>query len=350
MSTATTLDKVAGACAFEAGSIDAAKGIFRNVALITGGVEALGHGSFIDDETVRGLAAMLVGRSLPAYITHEGTGLFGGGDRLTTEVGVWSGIHLDAGKLRATQFQFLKSFEDHEPAKRDRLVELAQKMPDQFGVSLVGRIDLKWATPNGDQPVIPGMDTPEDALFDYPSVRFLEVESADFVKSPAANPDGLFSRKSEALAEVAPVDAPAVGMSEEVTLSISAEVVEHLKADFERLSKDFTAERETLQAQLATKTAELIAAKEQADRIDEMHKTAAEAAKTAFAAERERLQSDLKTAKELSAARLGVPPVEVSAAEITAPATDRAGLWERYRAIKDPVERSSFYRQYRAQM
>lgn len=354
------LDRITSRRAFEVGAIDAKRGTFANVALITSGVEALGHGSFIDEGTVRGLSALLVGKSLPAYIGHEGGGLFGDGERLTSEVGIWSGIHLAGGKLRAKQFQFLRSFEEHEPAKRDRLVELAEKMPDQFGVSLVGRVSLAWATPTGDEPFFNLSSRPEEALYEYPSVRFSEVESADFVKQPAANPDGLFSANPPAVVPPvdAAVDAPAVGMSApapEVTptadVTLSADpLVEHLKADFQKQLDAFAAEKETFAAQLAAIWSERDALKAEVD-ATKLHlaKVEADAAATVlkFQADTAQLNEELSLARDNSAARLGVPAIGATEADVVASeSVTVANFWSKYDALPNEAAKRKFYRDH----
>lgn len=160
---------------------------FSDVSLLAEG-EAKGHQMIVDGVSIAGAAALITGKSLPAYLTHEGAG----GDRLTEEVGIFSDFRIDGTKLRARSFEFLESFKTHQKVEYEKLVELARKMPDQFGVSIVFRGVSAWATAAGEE--IPGDEPrPADALHTFASVRFVEIESADFVRQPAANGDGLFS-------------------------------------------------------------------------------------------------------------------------------------------------------------
>ena len=65
-----------------------------------------------------------------------------------------------------------------------------RKCRERFGLSIVFSADTVWATEDGD---VDTLERPDDALFDFPSVRVDSVSSADFVDSPAANERGLFS-------------------------------------------------------------------------------------------------------------------------------------------------------------
>jgi hypothetical protein len=342
------LDRIVSHRRFEAGAVHAAKGRLENVALITGGVEALGHGSFIDETTVRELAAQLVGRSLPAYIGHDGPGLFGDGERLTSEVGIWSGIHLADGKLRAKQFQFLRSFEEHEPAKCARLMELAEKMPDQFGISLVGQVALAWATPDGDERFMSYSSRPDNALHDLPSVRFSTVESADFVKCPAANPEGLFA------AQPPSIDAPAKAMATEQAVAPvestpapvaladnSAKVIESLKSDLSAQHDAFATKQAEFDSKYAALTAERDALAAKVEGADA--KLASEL--KIWSLEKAALVEELALAKDLSATKLGVPAIETVAATSTEEPVNVANFWQRYKAL--PAEQArEFYRQH----
>ena len=174
-------------------------GTMTSVALISVG-PALGHGLFVDAKSLETIAAELGETKLPAYITHRGA-IFD--DRLTREIGYFERFRIEDDRLLG-DFQAFESFQEDETKKYKRLFELAEKMPERFGLSIVFSANAVWATPNGDIPLgrSPSNDSdrlydennpPEDALFEYPSIRVEEVSSADFVDSPAANERGLFS-------------------------------------------------------------------------------------------------------------------------------------------------------------
>ncbi len=172
-------------------SIDQAKGSMTSVSLIQIG-EAKGHGMFIDEESLES-ALDVLGENLPAYVTHEGAIE---SDRLLKEVGVFSGFFIEQGKLKAESFKALSSFREDEPERFRRLFDLAESMPDAFGLSLVFEPELVWIMEDGTElPIDKG--SAKNAVRDLPSVRFKSIRSADFVDAPAANEGGLFSANSQ---------------------------------------------------------------------------------------------------------------------------------------------------------
>jgi len=174
-------------------------GTMLSVALISVG-SALGHGLYVDAKSLETIIDELEDTKLPAYITHRGA-LFE--DRLTREIGMFDNFRIEGDRLLG-DFQAFDSFREDDSRKYNRLFEMAEKMPERFGLSIVFEADITWATPDGDVPMgrLPNNDSdrlydennpPEDALFEYPSIRVEEVSSADFVDPPAANQRGLFS-------------------------------------------------------------------------------------------------------------------------------------------------------------
>jgi len=180
--------------------VDRDAGTMMGVSLISVG-PALGHGLFVDGKSLETIEDELDDAKLPAYITHRGA-LFE--DRLTREVGMFSNFRIEGDRLLG-DFQAFDSFREDDSRKYNRLFEMAEKMPERFGLSIVFSATSAWATPDGDIPMgrFPNNDSdrlydennpPEDALFEFPSIRVEEVSSADFVDSPAANQRGLFSK------------------------------------------------------------------------------------------------------------------------------------------------------------
>lgn len=192
---------------------------FSDVTIITGGIEALGHGLMLDETSIDGLMPLLMGKTLPGYLTHEGVAY---SDRLTNEIGLFSGFYRDGLKIKAKQFSFLNSFSKHNAAAFDTLMELADKVPDQFGLSIVFTGEAVWPGEDGD--VSADEPRPDGCSAEFPSVRFSSVQSADFVKAPAANPAGLFARIDGPVKDMATavitVDALAAKEAE-VTASLS---------------------------------------------------------------------------------------------------------------------------------
>lgn len=165
---------------------DVSPASLNDCAIITANVEALGHDTFIDDKSVAGLAALLNGKVLKSYLSHAGFGA----DRLGTEIGVWQGFRMVGNKLTAS-LSFFKSFMSHQQETYERLLELASTVPDQLGVSIVAQMKQVWVRKDGTE-MDAELARPADAVREIPCARFLDVESADLVSSPAANPSGLF--------------------------------------------------------------------------------------------------------------------------------------------------------------
>lgn len=175
-----------GIAGVEQSQIDKDSGTMGAVSLISVG-PALGHGLFVDQLSLDTIISELQGMKLPAYITHRGA-LFD--DRLTREIGMFNNFRIEDGRLLG-DFQAFESFQEDDSKKFNRLFELAEKMPERFGLSIVFSATSAWATDMGD---VETNEKPEDALFEFPSIRVEEVSSADFVDNPAANQRGLFSK------------------------------------------------------------------------------------------------------------------------------------------------------------
>lgn len=182
-------------------AVDAKAGRISGVSLLTADREASGHGVWIDQRTLETFEAELKDRRLKAYATHGAWG----GDGTLDEVGFWEAVRIEGNQLRE-DFQALEAWRKHEAAEFDTLFELAEKLPAEFGASLSFRMTLAWVRKDGTELATkrkwrevgmwnyeayfdPAM--PPDAVRDMPSVRCVEVYSADFVSVPAAN-NGLF--------------------------------------------------------------------------------------------------------------------------------------------------------------
>lgn len=163
--------------------------VMSDVSIITIG-EALGHGLKIDGKTLDQAEELLKGKKLRAYLTHSGAWY---SDRLTKEIGSFSGVYRDGDQLKAKQFRPFKAFRKNNQQQYDILFELAEEMPENFGVSIVPEGYAAWVMENGDEMQYRyGDDKPEGAVDDMPSLRLVSILSADFVDAPAANPGGLF--------------------------------------------------------------------------------------------------------------------------------------------------------------
>jgi len=215
-------------------------GTMNGVSLISVG-PALGHGLYVDEKSLSTIIDELEGGKLPAYITHRGA-LFE--DRLTREIGIFTNFRIDDDRVLG-DFQAFDSFREDDTRKFNRLFELAEKMPERFGLSIVFSANSTWATDVGD---VDTEEKPDDALFNFPSIRVEEVSSADFVDQPAANQKGLFDKvdskpvykmtKAELLEQNETLEAEKTQLTED-NLQLSVKVA------------DAEAEAEALKIQLA---------------------------------------------------------------------------------------------------
>lgn len=170
--------------------VDPEAGRMEGISIISAG-EAKGHQMMISQKTLESSITLLLGKSLPAYVSHGGAT----GDRLLTEAGYFSEFYRDKEKIRAHKFVALESFKKYEPEKYERLFEIAEVAPESFGVSIVFEGQLFWEMADGtEQGMEIGFEAPENARFEIPTVRPLAITSADFVDTPAAN-GALFSGK-----------------------------------------------------------------------------------------------------------------------------------------------------------
>jgi len=197
-------------------AVDVSIGMMADVSIIEAG-EAKGHGILVTQKSLEGAVSLLQGKKLPAYITHVNAM----GDRLTSEIGYFSGFYLDGSRIRARKFQALESFRKYKAEQYEQLFEMARILPENFGISLVFEARLFWELEGGEEEEYMGdLAKPEDSLYDLPSVEMLEIQSADFVDNPAAN-SSLFSNPKSQKENV---------MQTELTTAAS-EVLEKQKAE-----------------------------------------------------------------------------------------------------------------------
>jgi hypothetical protein len=154
--------------------IDTATGIIRGVSLITEG-PALGHGVFIDARTIEQVkaAAEAYSGGLKVKMDHAG----GAGDI----IGFIDNLRVSGAKLLG-DLHLLETSEH-----RAYVLEIAQRIPDTFGLSLA----------------FSGVAEEVDKRM---MQRCTEIYSCDLVSEPAANPAGLFSKPatSDKTAKVEP--------------------------------------------------------------------------------------------------------------------------------------------------
>jgi len=324
----------------ESGFSASADGL-KNVSLITTGIEASGHGIYLDEKTADGVMKKLLGRSVKSYLKHDGAG----SDRIGQEIGFFSGIYRQGAQIKATAFEFLESFKKSAGDVAERIVEMAQKVPDQFGVSLVLEYVPVWVMADGSEVQASSDTAPAGTLRAMPSMRVLDIISADFVGRPAANPNGLLSVKT-----LVTVDAEADKQtSTQTTMSESATIVTLSVTDHEAKIAELSKANETAVAELAAKHADAL--KLESDKVSAL--TAALAAKDtehkaaldkAVADATAPLSAKISELEVFDARKLGVAPIvlgkivaneEAKKADLPAPAKTDSEKWEQYSALLD---------------
>jgi hypothetical protein len=162
----------------QTGIIDYENSVIRGVSLITGGLEAEGHGLTVDDKTLAELQSCAKTRGkVPVQLDH--------GSGISSTCGYLTGFRVDGNKLRG-DMHLLTSHEE-----TPRILERAEKMPDCFGLSVAFK-----GPPKG-VPIGAGKM----------AARCEKLLSVDLVTRPAAN-EGLFSVPEK-------VDRNANGMAQE---------------------------------------------------------------------------------------------------------------------------------------
>jgi hypothetical protein len=178
--------------------VDREAGILRGVSVITAGVEAKGHGIWIDQTSLE-----MVKASAETYIdglqvkSDHGSG-FG-------EIeGVLRDFVIEGNQLRA-DFHLIKSGEEYE-----RIMEMAEMMPSSFGLS----IEFSGIS---------------EEIDEYRYARPVEIYAVALVDQPAANPSGLFQAMPE---DIKPEEVPPVASVEEVKVEeVTESQPEEEKAD-----------------------------------------------------------------------------------------------------------------------
>lgn len=135
----------------------------EGISLIQEG-PALGHGVFVDKKSLSQFKALALKKGkLKAKMNHWSS--------LESTVGFYENFRVSKGKLLA-DLSIFDSF-----SGKDSLLEMIEKIPSEFGVSLMfSALSPELNKADGNY-----------------NVRVEDIFSADFVDTPAANRDGVFS-------------------------------------------------------------------------------------------------------------------------------------------------------------
>ncbi len=302
----------------------------QDVSILTMG-EAGGHGMIVDEQTIADFMRLSMGKTIPAYLTHQGAQDPETGrplDRLGKEIGMFSGFYRDGNKVRAKNFQFLEAFKGAEPKTHQTLVEMAKNFAENLGISPVLRHFKAWATADGDVKD-DGSSVPAGALNKFPSMRLRDLLSCDFVQKPAANL-GLFEVKSVEIdgkpITIMPADTILLSKHTEEITSLSTQHKDAIAA-LETKHKDALA---SLQTKANDSLAALAVLQEK-----EKSFTAALAAK----------QTELEDALKYDMRKAGGEALQVALEtrqhKIPAPAPTDAGRWVQYAELCEAKKNSN---------
>lgn len=298
----------------------------QDVSILTMG-EADGHGMIVDEKTIEDFMRLSIGKSIPAYLTHEGAIDESGRpvDRLGKEIGMFSGFYRDGNKVRAKNFQFLEAFKSSEPRTHGALVEMARNFADNLGISPVMRRALSWVTGSGEVPA-DGKNVPSGALNKFPSMRLRELLSCDFVQKPAAN-IGLFEARVD---DTNPNNAHSM-TAETILLSKHTEEISSLSTQHKDAIAALETKHKEAVSALEKKANDAVA---QVAQLQEKEKslTAALAAKA----------SEAEEAAKYDMRKAGAPALTVALQSMTgnlpAPAEKDAAKWEQYSQLCEEVK------------
>lgn len=162
--------------ALAAPNVDVENELLHDVVILQKG-EAKGHGVQITDATLDSFMALGVSK-VKAFMTH---GDCFSGDRLNKVLGFFSGIYRDGDMIKAKTFEFLDKAKKFDPESVATIMEMSQKMPGEFGMSI-----SFWA-----DTIDPKQQDPKCQESAY--VLCKELFSVDFVSEPAAT-TSLFTR------------------------------------------------------------------------------------------------------------------------------------------------------------
>lgn len=187
--------------------VDRETGVISGVSVISVG-EAKGHGMFVDATTLEQVKLSAEQHEDGVKVKTDHWSGFNG------IVGVIKNFQIDGDKLRGD----LHLLENHEA--REKVLEMAEKMPSQFGISISfsGEAETKPVEADG-------------ITSEVKFARCESLEACDLVDSPAANKDGLFSAKEDAfsktLKELSAQNVTLLAKLEDLTTKLASEEKAH---------------------------------------------------------------------------------------------------------------------------
>jgi len=171
-------------------TVDEEAGIIRGASVMTIG-PAAGHGFELDRTSIQQLSDAIAARGGTVKIRFKHPRLNGDGsqeDDLGCDVGTLSNVRIDGDRVRGdiTIHEYASSLPVYGDV-RTYLLKKAMQSPESFGLSAVIEYTVEPVT---------GADGTTRLM-----ARIIDADAADFVGSPAANPDGLLSTPPRQLPE-----------------------------------------------------------------------------------------------------------------------------------------------------
>jgi hypothetical protein len=300
--------------------VDAEAGVISGVSIITVGA-ARGHQYW----TETGPIPMVCDETTLQQVMDAITAF--GADGVKVKADHWSGFDAIVGALKDPKMDGPQLRGDlhllESDDSRARIIEMAQKMPSQFGLS----ISFSGI------PEVRKVSTELGTETDVAVARVTELYSVDLVDDPAANPSGLFSavdsqnnHRMPTLAELLPGMFGKDGTITELQTALAESRANLSAAQLEATNlktknSELTAELSKRDTALATAISERDEFKATIDKPDgEIEKRAG-----------------LK-AREIVAKNFGQVPLEVDPSK---PA--EGGILAQWAAIQDPIARTMFY-------
>jgi len=186
-------------------------GIIRGLAIVTRG-EASGHGYWLDEEFLGQVTTAIEEArfGIKARFTHPGLS----GDGLGKFLGRVRDARVDGDVVRG-DLHFSKTAHDTPDGDLAAYVmDLAENDPHAFGTSIVFRPDEDAEKEHARQHRKDGSPDPDNKE-NLRHARLKTLRAIDAVDSPAANPDGLFSRKQEIAEDADALLAYSLGLTDE---------------------------------------------------------------------------------------------------------------------------------------
>lgn len=189
-------------------------GLIRGVSLLSEG-EALGHDHWVDGEFVASVAGAVnqLNRGSKVRFTHPSVS----GDGLGRYMGRAINGRVEGGKAVADIHLAKASHETPDGDLGKYVMGLAEEDPEAFAISIAFERDREAedqfaaAHEGGD-----GFESPATGnVANHPHTRLKALVAADFVDTPAANPDGLFHMGEDIADEADRLCAYAFGLSDE---------------------------------------------------------------------------------------------------------------------------------------